>query len=309
MKTLIIGSRGSALALWQARHVQHMLEKIGLKGHIQIVKTRGDKILDVPLGKIGGKGLFTKELEELLLSKEIDMAVHSLKDVPVDLIEPLALACISPRADPRDCFLSFHYPSLQDLPWGARVGTTSLRRSMQLKCLRSDLDTLSLRGNVQTRLERLKCGDFDAIVLACAGVERLQIGSPFQIPFGIEEMIPSMGQGALGVQMCVGHALFSQVARLSDAPSALVCGVERSFVQQLGGGCQVPIGVHANLTNGVLNIQAIVGLSDGSQVLKESIQGTPDQADTLVKALVKSFLARGAQEILSQAMPTANQND
>ncbi|WP_104639428.1 hydroxymethylbilane synthase [Helicobacter bizzozeronii] len=301
MKTLIIGSRGSALALWQASYVQGLLEQIGLKSTIRVVKTKGDKILDVPLAKIGGKGLFTKELETLLLNQEIDLAVHSLKDVPVEEIEPLSLAAITPRADPRDCFLSVQYSCLADLPQGAKVGTTSLRRSMQLKRMRADLDTLSLRGNIQTRLERLKCGDFDAIVLACAGVQRLGLELPHQQPFSTEEMIPSMAQGALGVQMRRDHPYFDQIAQLNDPTSAFVCGLERCFVRQLGGGCQVPLGVHASLTPDILQIQAIVGLSDGSYILQESIQGQPSRADHLINTLVQNFLSQGAQEILDQA--------
>ncbi|BCD69859.1 hydroxymethylbilane synthase [Helicobacter suis] len=302
MKPLIIGSRGSALALWQARYIQTQLESLGLLSVIEVVKTKGDKILDVPLAKIGGKGLFTKELEELLLSKDIDLAVHSLKDVPVEFVGPLDLACVSVRADARDCFLSFKSPNFKDLPKGAKVGTTSLRRSMQLKRKRPDLDTLSLRGNVQTRLKRLEAGEFDAIVLACAGVERLQIKVPYQIPFEIEEMIPCMGQGALGVEMCTSHPLFNTIAGLNDSTSAFLCGVERLFVKKLGGGCQVPIGVHASLKGDHLEICAVVGLVDGSQMIKEKIQGLAKQANTLVQTLLDRFLAQGAKEILAKAL-------
>ncbi|WP_163565159.1 hydroxymethylbilane synthase [Helicobacter suis] len=302
MKPLIIGSRGSALALWQARYIQTQLESLGLLSVIEVVKTKGDKILDVPLAKIGGKGLFTKELEELLLSKDIDLAVHSLKDVPVEFVEPLDLACISARADARDCFLSFKSPNFKDLPKGAKVGTTSLRRSMQLKRKRPDLDTLSLRGNVQTRLKRLEAGEFDGIVLACAGVERLQIKVPYQIPFELEDMIPCMGQGALGVEMCTNHPLFNTIASLNDSTSAFLCGVERLFVKKLGGGCQVPIGVHASLKEEMIEIHAVVGLVDGSWVIKEKIQGLAKQANTLIESLLDRFLAQGAQEILAQAL-------
>ncbi|MFC3847124.1 hydroxymethylbilane synthase [Helicobacter baculiformis] len=298
---VVIGSRGSALALWQARHVQGLLSSLGLESEIRVVKTKGDKILDVPLAKIGGKGLFTKELEILLLKGEIDLAVHSLKDVPVDLQEGLVLACVSARANPQDCFLSYQYPNLQALPPHARVGTTSLRRAMQLKALRIDLDPLSLRGNVQRRLDRLRQGEFEAVVLACAGVERLGIQLPYQTPLSLEEMIPSMGQGALGIEMCANHPLLAQISSLNDPLSALCCGLERDFVRALGGGCQVPLGVHARLQGDQIEIRAIVGLLDGKTFIKECVVGARDQAQALVQNLVSCFKQQGAQEILAQA--------
>ncbi|WP_104749517.1 hydroxymethylbilane synthase [Helicobacter cynogastricus] len=298
---LVIGSRGSVLALWQARHVQELLKPLGLESEIRVVKTKGDKILDVPLAQIGGKGLFTKELEVLLLKGEIDLAVHSLKDVPVDLEEGLILACVSARANPKDCFLSYKYPNLQSLPPHARVGTTSLRRAMQLKALRTDTDPLSLRGNVQRRLERLQKGDFEAIVLACAGVERLGLELPYQVPLSLEEMIPSMGQGALGIEMRVNHPLLNQVARLNDPYSALCCGLERDFVRALGGGCQVPLGVHVRLQGDRLEMRAIVGLVDGKTFIKEHATAPRDRAQELVCNLVHTFKQKGALEILAQA--------
>lgn len=202
MQKLIIGTRGSVLALWQANYIKDCLEAQykDIEVEVKIVKTKGDKILDVPLAKIGGKGLFTKELEELLLSGEIDLAVHSLKDVPVEFVEGLGLAAITKREDVRDSFVSFKYASLEDLPKGARVGTTSLRRTMQISALRADLETQSLRGNVQTRLKKLQEGEFDAIILAQAGVNRLGIQEevPYIVP--LDFMIPAMGQAALGVE-------------------------------------------------------------------------------------------------------------
>ncbi|WP_120944399.1 hydroxymethylbilane synthase [Helicobacter labacensis] len=298
----VIGSRGSALALWQARHVQGLLKPLGLESEIRVVKTKGDKILDVPLAKIGGKGLFTKELEILLLEGEIDLAVHSLKDVPVDLPKGLVLACVSARANPQDCFLSYKYPNLQALPPHARVGTTSLRRAMQLKIQRADLDPLSLRGNVQRRLERLQEGDFEAVILACAGVERLGIELPYQVRLGLEEMIPSMGQGALGIEMRADHPILDQIFSLNDPDSALCCGIERDFVRALGGGCQVPLGVHARLLGEQIEIRAIVGLLDGKSFIKERVLGVRDRAEVLVQDLVKTFKQQGASEILAQTM-------
>ncbi|GMB96131.1 hydroxymethylbilane synthase [Helicobacter sp. NHP22-001] len=300
MKELVIGSRGSQLALWQARHIQTQLENLGLKSRIEVVKTKGDKILDVPLAKIGGKGLFTKELEELLLVGALDLAVHSLKDVPVDLIPPLSLACVSKRVDSRDCFLSMHYPSLEDLPLGAKVGTTSLRRCMQLKRLRPDLDTLSLRGNIQTRLQRLQEGAFDAIILAYAGVERLQIRMPYCVPLSFKQMLPCMGQGALGVEMCSDHPLFATITQLNDPKSALLCGLERAFIARLNGGCQMPLGVHASLKGEVLEMRAIVGLLDASQVVEERIVGSIHEVDELLQLLLERFIEKGALDILTR---------
>ncbi|WP_104732736.1 hydroxymethylbilane synthase [Helicobacter salomonis] len=298
---VVIGSRGSALALWQAGYIQELLKPLGLQSEIRIVKTKGDKILDVPLAKIGGKGLFTKELEVLLLKGEIDLAVHSLKDVPVDLEEGLVLACVSARANPQDCFLSYKYPNLQALPPYARVGTTSLRRAMQLKALRVDTDPLSLRGNVQRRLERLEGGDFEAVILACAGVERLGLELPYQVPLSLEEMIPSMGQGALGIEMCANHPLLAKISSLNDPNSALCCGLERAFVRALGGGCQVPLGVHARLQGKQIEMRAIVGLVDGLTFIKECATAPHDRAQELVQDLIKTFRQKGASEILAQA--------
>ncbi|WP_104726085.1 hydroxymethylbilane synthase [Helicobacter felis] len=298
---LVIGSRGSALALWQARHVQELLKPLGLESEIKIVKTKGDKILDVPLAKIGGKGLFTKELEVLLLEGKIDLAVHSLKDVPVDLQEGLVLACVSARANPQDCFLSYKYPNLQALPPNARIGTTSLRRAMQLKALRADTDPLSLRGNVQRRLERLQRGDFEAIILACAGVERLGLELPYRVPLSLEEMIPSMGQGALGIEMRANHPLLDQITSLNDPNSALCCGLERDFVRALGGGCQVPLGVHARLQGEHIEMRAIVGLVDGKTFIKECASAPRDRAQELAHNLAHTFKQKGALEILAQA--------
>nr|WP_231850696.1 hydroxymethylbilane synthase [Helicobacter heilmannii] len=280
--------------------MQTQLDNLGLKSRIEVVKTKGDKILDVPLAKIGGKGLFTKELEELLLVGALDLAVHSLKDVPVDLTPPLALACVSKRADSRDCFLSVHYPSLEDLPLGAKVGTTSLRRCMQLKRLRPDLDTLSLRGNIQTRLQRLQEGAFDAIILAYAGVERLQIQMPYCVPLSFKQMLPCMGQGALGVEMCSDHPLFATITQLNDPRSAFLCGLERIFITKLNGGCQVPLGVHASLKGDVLDMRAVVGDVDASHVVEERVSGHVQEADELLQLLLECFIEKGALEILER---------
>ncbi|WQS96273.1 hydroxymethylbilane synthase [Helicobacter pylori] len=303
MGKLVIGSRGSELALWQANHIKERLKKeCSMESEIQIVKTTGDKILDAPLNKIGGKGLFTKELEELLLKGAIDLAVHSLKDVPVVFEKGLDLACITKRADVRDTFLSVKFPDLMSLPKGAKVGTTSLRRSMQLKLKRQDLDTESLRGNVQTRLKKLECGEFDAIILAEAGLQRLEIqGAKYRKAFSVKEMIPSMGQGALGVEMLKNHKHFITLQKLNDEESAFCCHLEREFIKGLNGGCQIPIGVHASLMGDRVKIQAVLGLPNGKEVITKEKQGDKNKAFDLVQELLGAFLQSGAKEILEKA--------
>ncbi len=303
MGNLVIGSRGSELALWQANHIKERLKKECLiESEIQIVKTKGDKILDTPLNKIGGKGLFTKELEELLLKGAIDLAVHSLKDVPVVFEKGLDLACITKRADVRDTFLSVKFPDLMSLPKGAKVGTTSLRRSMQIKLKRQDLDTESLRGNVQTRLKKLECGEFDAIILAEAGLCRLNIqGAKYRKAFSVKEMIPSMGQGALGVEMLKNHKHFITLQKLNDEESAFCCRLEREFIKGLNGGCQIPIGVHASLMGDRVKIQAVLGLPNGKEVITKEKQGDKTKAFDLVQELLEEFLQSGAKEILEKA--------
>ncbi|MGL2576206.1 hydroxymethylbilane synthase [Helicobacter pylori] len=303
MEKLVIGSRGSELALWQANHIKERLKKeCSMESEIQIVKTTGDKILDAPLNKIGGKGLFTKELEELLLKGAIDLAVHSLKDVPVVFEKGLDLACITKRADVRDTFLSVKFPDLMSLPKGAKVGTTSLRRSMQIKLKRQDLDTESLRGNVQTRLKKLECGEFDAIILAEAGLCRLNVqGAKYRKAFSVKEMIPSMGQGALGVEMLKNHKHFITLQKLNDEESAFCCHLEREFIKGLNGGCQIPVGVHANLMGDEVKIQAVLGLPNGEEVITKEKQGDKTKAFDLVQELLEEFLQSGAKEILEKA--------
>ncbi len=303
MGKLVIGSRGSELALWQANHIKERLKKeCFIESEIQIVKTKGDKILDTPLNKIGGKGLFTKELEELLLKGEIDLAVHSLKDVPVVFEKGLDLACITKRADVRDTFLSVKFPDLMSLPKGAKVGTTSLRRSMQIKLKRQDLDTESLRGNVQTRLKKLECGEFDAIILAEAGLCRLNIqGAKYRKAFSVKEMIPSMGQGALGVEMLKNHKHFITLQKLNDEESAFCCRLEREFIKGLNGGCQIPIGVHASLMGDRVKIRAVLGLPNGKEVITKEKQGDKTKAFDLIQELLEEFLQSGAKEILEKA--------
>lgn len=307
-RELVIGTRGSVLALWQAEYIKaRLLAECGKSARIQIIKTKGDKILDVPLAKVGGKGLFTKELEEALLSGEIDLAVHSLKDVPVEFASGLGLAAITKREDARDCFLSMKYKNLASLPQGAKVGTTSLRRSMQVKKFRKDLDTLSLRGNVQTRLEKLKSGEFDAIILAVAGLSRLKITTREVAHITpLEFMIPAMGQGALGIEMRRDSEYFTLLGSLTHTQSALCVSAERAFVRALNGGCQVPLAAHAMYVEGKLILQAMVGLPDGSKTLQEVAQdsmGLEDMgaSERLGERLAQSMISKGARELLKRA--------
>lgn len=325
-QNLIIGTRGSALALWQANHIQARLkDELGIESTLQIVKTKGDKILDVPLAKIGGKGLFTKELEELLLKGEIDLAVHSLKDVPVELPKGLMLASITKREDARDCLLSHKYASLDSLPKGAKIGTTSLRRAMQILAKRPDLETLSLRGNLQTRLKKLESGDFHAIMLAAAGLKRLGITNEqvaYITPFEVNEIIPAMGQACLGIECKNDNPnLISALKSLSDDEAQICAGAEREFVRVLDGGCQVPIGVHCeiikpstkqNATNAqaTIKINAIVGLPNGKKILKESIQKQlitneicPPKSAQSTESIKTTKSAQSKKEILPNTLP------
>lgn len=311
MNKIIIGTRGSVLALWQAEYVKAELERAheGLSVELKIVKTKGDKILDVPLAKVGGKGLFTKELEEMMLQGEIDLAVHSLKDVPVELIEGLTLSAITEREDVRDCFLSDKYASLETLPLGAKVGTTSLRRSMQIKSMRSDLDTESLRGNVQTRIKRLKEGDFDAIILATAGVNRLDLWKEvnYVIPIDTEMMIPAMGQAALGIECKEGSEAFRLTQILEDEKARIETTAEREFVRVLEGGCQVPIGANAYLEGETLHLKVAVGLPDGSEILMDRLSAPKGEAVRLGRELAARLIAKGARELLRRAEEMAFQ--
>ena len=302
MQKLIIGTRGSVLALWQAHHIKDRLcaQYPHIEVELQIVKTKGDKILDVPLSKIGGKGLFTKELEELLLKDSIHLAVHSLKDVPVEFVDGLGLAAITEREDVRDAFLSEKYQSLQDLPLGAHVGTTSLRRTMQINALRSDLDCQSLRGN----LRKLKEGVFDAIILAQAGINRLGIQNEVAHIVPLDFMIPAMGQAALGIECKTNSAVVELVGFLNDTKTVFETTCERAFVHTLNGGCQVPIGVYARFLQGSLEVNAILGLPDGTEILRESLKVSVSSEEDCREAgikLAQSFLKQGAQAILQKA--------
>lgn len=305
MKEIKIATRKSILALWQSEHIKARIEAQhkGMKVVLEGMKTKGDVILDTPLAKIGGKGLFTKELEDSMLKGETDIAVHSLKDVPVVFPEGLKLAAICSREDTRDAMISEKFAKFSDLPHGAKVGTTSLRRKMQLLIMRPDLEIISLRGNVQTRLRKLKEGEFDAIILAMAGINRLNIKAEVAhiYIFGFDEMIPAMGQGALGVEARDEKQILDEISFLNDENAVIETTIERDFVSVLEGGCQVPIGISARLKGDEISIDVIVGLPDGSEYIKDSLKTSKDKFQSIGKELAHKFIEKGARELLKRA--------
>lgn len=305
MKKLIIATRGSQLALWQSEHVKAELEKAypDLNVELSVMMTKGDKILDVALAKIGGKGLFTKELEEAMLRGEAHIAVHSLKDVPMEFPKGLKLGVITKREDVRDAMLSEKYASLEALPQGAVVGTTSLRRRMQLLKLRPDFVIKNLRGNVNTRIRKLKEGEFDAIILASAGINRLGLAREvaYFTPISHEVMIPASGQAALGIEI-VDDPYIEQLLRVLDDETARIeTHVERDFITILEGGCQVPIGVNARLVGETITVRAILGLPDGSELLVEELSANKQEYLHLGKTLAQRVIDKGAKSLLQRA--------
>jgi hydroxymethylbilane synthase len=297
MAQLRIGSRGSQLALWQAHHIGALLRDRGHEVELEIIKTTGDKITDVALAKVGTKGMFTKEIEEALAAERIDLAVHSLKDLPTELSPGFEIAAVTTRENPRDVFCSCKYGSIEELPIGARVGTSSLRRQAQLKALRPDLDTHPLRGNVDTRLHKLEAGEYDAIILAAAGLNRLGKTQLVKQVIPAEVMCPAAGQGALGIEIRAGDSVTRQhLAFLDDPASRTATTCERALLNKLGGGCQVPIGAFAEVRNGRLHLEAIVADPDGSKVLRESRDG--DDPVQLGESVGETLLQRGGDAIL-----------
>ena len=299
MANLRIGSRGSQLALWQANHVKALLEGQGHQVTIEIIKTTGDKITDVALAKVGTKGMFTKEIEEALQEGKVDLAVHSLKDLPTELQGQFELAAVMKRQDSRDAFLSVEYAAFAELPKGARVGTSSLRRQAQLKAIRPDLDIHPLRGNVDTRLRKLEEGQYKAIILASAGLNRLGLTQRVREILPPEVVCPAVGQGALGIECRSNDARTKGFLKfLDDAPTRQACGAERALLRTLGGGCQVPIGAHAEPLDGRLRLTAVVARPDGSLVLRE--QQTGDDPEKLGVAVGRALLNNGAEQILRE---------
>jgi hydroxymethylbilane synthase len=299
MARLRIGSRGSQLALWQANHISSLLRERGHQVEIEIIKTTGDKITDVALAKVGTKGMFTKEIEEALAAGRVDLAVHSLKDLPTEVSSGFEIAAITKREDPRDVFVSKKYGRIEDLPQNARIGTSSLRRQAQLKALRPDLDIHPLRGNVDTRLRKLESGEYDAIILAAAGVTRLGLTTRVKQVIPAETMCPAAGQGALGIEIRLGDdTVRRHLTFLDDSAARTTTTAERALLNKLGGGCQVPIGAFAEVRDGRVYLQGVVARPDGSQVLREARQGVEPQA--LGEEVGETLLRRGGDAILEE---------
>ena len=296
---LRIGSRGSQLALWQANSIADRLRERGHESEIEIIHTTGDKLTGVALAQVGAKGMFTKEIEEALEERQIDLAVHSLKDLPTDLSPQFEVAVVPAREDPRDAFCSIKYSSLEDLPTGAAVGTSSLRREAQLKAHCRGVVVSPLRGNVDTRLRKLEAEEYDAMILAAAGLRRLGRTGVIRQLIPIEVMCPAAGQGALGLETRAGDETVREtIAFLEDVSARLETDCERVLLKALGGGCQVPIGANARWQDGQLHLEAVVASPDGSLVLRESVDGT-DRAQVGEKA-AERLLARGGAAILDQ---------
>jgi hydroxymethylbilane synthase len=305
MKNITIATRKSQLALWQSNYIKAELEKAYSDVDVDLLKivTKGDKILDTPLALIGGKGLFTKEIEVALLQNHAQLAVHSLKDVPTQFEEGLNLSAIPKREDVRDALLSEKYASLDDLPSGAVVGTTSLRRRMQLLAYRDDLKIKELRGNVGTRIDKMKNGEYDAIILAMAGLNRLDIKDSVKYvhPINTDIMVPSMGQGALGIETTTDEENIKLVSVLNDKDSYIETHIEREFVDTLEGGCQVPIGVNAKIIDDKIEIKAMLGLPNGKEYLKEKVIINKNEYEHSGKELALKMIDQGAKEILAEA--------
>lgn len=302
---LTIGTRQSLLALWQSNHIAALLRKQYPKCEVVLKKivTKGDRILDVPLAQIGGKGLFTKEIEEDLLDGTIDLAVHSLKDMPTVLPEGLCLTAITERANVGDAFVSNKYGSFEELPLGAVVGTSSLRRKAQLLAKRPDLEIRDLRGNVDTRLRKLDEGLYDAIILAAAGLERLGHGDRISSLIPADVCLPAVGQGALAIEARTEDKEVRDMLNfLNDLTTKQATDAERAFLGLLEGGCQVPIGVHADVEGENIRIEAIIAALDGSNILRDTINGKADDAVSLGQQLGKKMLAAGGQEILASIL-------
>ncbi|MEK6531352.1 MAG: hydroxymethylbilane synthase [Deltaproteobacteria bacterium] len=302
-KKVVIGTRGSALALWQANWVSGEIKRMnpGVEVDIRKIKTTGDKILDVPLAKVGGKGLFVKEIEEALLDGGVHLAVHSMKDVPTELPEGLHLRAITKREDPRDAVFSRDGKKLLELPEGARIGTSSLRRQSQIRHLRPDFDIQHLRGNLDTRLKRLDEGLFDAIILAGAGAKRLGYEKRIAEYLSPEISLPAIGQGALGIETKVDDIFTNNlVAPLDHADTSCAVRAERAMLKRLEGGCQVPIAAYGEIEKETLKLTGLVASTDGKRIIKDRIIGARHDAEAIGKELGERLLSMGAWEILRE---------
>ncbi|MDA8078402.1 MAG: hydroxymethylbilane synthase [Nitrospiraceae bacterium] len=306
---VVIGTRASKLALWQAEWVKAELERMnpGIRVELNKIKTTGDKILDVPLAKVGGKGLFVKEIEEALLAGEADLAVHSMKDVPTEFPEGLHLAVICEREDPRDAFIArmenggFAIKSFAALPQAATIGTSSLRRSCQILNIRPDIRIVQLRGNLDTRIRKLDEGQFDAIILAAAGVKRLGWAARLTEVLPPSVSLPAIGQGAVGIECRRGDEFINKlIAPLDHRETSICVRAERACLKRLEGGCQVPIAAHAQLEGGGLSLKGLVGSVTGDRIISSDIAGRPEEAEVLGRRLAEDLLAKGADKILAE---------
>lgn len=300
---LRIATRKSPLALWQAHYVSDLLKHHHPDLQIELVTmtTQGDKILDTPLAKVGGKGLFVKELETGMLEGRADIAVHSMKDVPVEFPTGLHLAVICEREDPRDAFVSNNFKSLDDLPQGAKLGTSSLRRQAQISALRPDLNIIDLRGNVNTRLKKLDNGEYDAIILAAAGLKRLKFDDRITQFIATDVCLPAIGQGAVGIECRSDDArVHNLIAPLNDSKTQTRVLAERAMNERLQGGCQVPIAGYAELERGLIMLRGLVGQVDGKKIIRGDIAGPPENAEELGIVLAEDLLSRGADKILNE---------
>jgi len=298
-----IGTRKSKLAMWQTNFVAEKIKENFPNLDVEIVKitTKGDKILDVPLAKIGGKGLFVKEIEEALLNGDIDLAVHSLKDVPTYFPEGLGLGAITEREDPRDCLVSIKYKSLKDLPKGAVIGTSSLRRKSQILKARPDLIVKDLRGNVDTRLRKLENGEYDAIILAYAGLKRLGLNHKATYIFQPDELIPAVAQGFLGIEIRLNdEKIKSIVDKLNHKESSIRAEAERSFLRKLEGGCQVPLGCYSSINDGKLKIIGFISNLNGTKFIKDYVEGDIKEYKDLGVQLAEKLLSKGGEKILEE---------
>lgn len=302
-KTVKIGSRDSALAMWQTKHVISELEKVTSEYTFEIVplKTKGDKILDVSLAKVGDKGLFTKELEAAMLDKTTDLAVHSMKDVPTNLVDGLIIGSILKREDPRDVLISPKGYTFQTLPEGAKVGTSSLRRKAQLQNLRPDLKICDVRGNLNTRMRKMHEENFDALILAAAGVIRMGWSDEISEYLPMDISLAAVSQGAIGIECREDDAeIMALIAKINDEETATCVCAERALLRALEGGCQIPIAAHAVIKNDTLKLNGLVASLDGKRVIKETLSGNKDNAEEIGLELAKKLTALGADEILAE---------
>lgn len=299
---LTIGTRGSKLALWQSEHIKARIEELtGLPVSLKVIKTTGDKVLDVPLAKVGGKGLFTKEIEVELLAGTVDLAVHSMKDVPTELPDGCVIAATPERVDPRDVIVAGAGLNLDSLPSGARVGTSSLRRRSQLLALRPDVQIVDVRGNLDTRMRKAETGEVDAVILAAAGITRMGWADRITHYIDPAQMVPAVGQGAIGVEIRADDAFMAEVCeRLTDADTLTCVTAERVVMRRLEGGCQVPIGAHCRREGDRLVMDAFVGSLDGATLLRHRLEGDVAEPVMLGEAMVDRLLDMGATDILAE---------